>query len=40
MPGFKTTSEKAKILGNRKKDLNPVRGKQKIIDPERGPQNK
>lgn len=40
MPGLKTNSEKTKILGNRKEKLNPVRGKQKIIDPERGPQNK
>ncbi|BAF60030.1 hypothetical protein PTH_1849 [Pelotomaculum thermopropionicum SI] len=31
---------KGKIKGNREKNLNRVRGKQRIIDPERGPESK
>ncbi|GBF34442.1 hypothetical protein DCCM_3560 [Desulfocucumis palustris] len=32
--------EQREVKGNRKENLNSVRGKQKIIDPERGPSNK
>lgn len=31
---------KIEIKGNRKEDLNRIRGTQKVIDPERGPENK
>lgn len=31
---------KIELKGNRKEDLNRIRGTQKIIDPERGPENK
>lgn len=36
----KKDAGKAGIKGNRKEDLNPVRGTQRVIDPERGPENK
>jgi len=38
MTELKKESGKVKIKGNRKKDLNPVRGTQKVIDPEQGPE--
>lgn len=36
----KKDAGKAGIKGNRKEDLNPVRGTQRVIDPEQGPENK
>lgn len=39
MPKRKKDAGKG-IKGNRKEDLNHVRGKQRVIDPERGPENK
>lgn len=32
--------DKVDVKGNRKEDLNPIRGMQRIIDPEKGPENK
>ncbi|HOV79773.1 MAG TPA: hypothetical protein PK728_06650 [Bacillota bacterium] len=36
MPKHKPDLGKVELKGNRKKDLNRVRGLQKVIDPERG----
>ena len=40
MARHKKDVDKVNVKGNRKEDLNPIRGKQGIIDPEKGPENK
>lgn len=36
----KKEQNKVELKGNRKEDLNRIRGNQRVIDPERGPANK
>lgn len=40
MAGRKNNSGKVELKGNRKEDLNRIRGTQRVVDPERGPANK
>lgn len=40
MAGSKKKTGKAEVKGNRKENLNRIRGTQKFIDPEKGPENK
>ncbi|WP_282434540.1 hypothetical protein [Desulfotomaculum copahuensis] len=40
MQGKNKKGKMPEIKGNRKKDLNRIRGTQRLVDPEKGPENK